>query len=39
VHAVEELEELAVRDLGWVEDDVCGFGVFLFFKRKKNSCQ
>lgn len=27
VHAVEELDELAVGDLGWVEDDFCGLGV------------
>lgn len=27
VHAVEELDELAVGDLGWVEDELCGLGV------------
>ena len=27
VHAVEEFEELAVGDLGWVEDDLGSFGV------------
>jgi hypothetical protein len=27
VRAVEELEELAVRDLVWVEDDLCRLGV------------
>lgn len=30
VHAVEELEELAVGDLGWVEDELCGLGVCLY---------
>ena len=28
VRAVEELEEVKVRDLGGVEDDLSGFGVF-----------
>jgi hypothetical protein len=27
VHAVEELDELAVGDLGWVKDDLCGLSV------------
>lgn len=30
VHAVEELEELAVGDLGWVEDELGGLGVCLY---------
>lgn len=40
VHAVEEFEELAVGDLGRVEDDLGGFGVceVLVFILKKTLC-
>jgi hypothetical protein len=37
VHAVEVLEQAAVGDLGWVEDDLEGFGVCVELKEKKES--